>query len=191
MKLTNRQNKLLDFVKEQHTDQVRKYTGNPYWEHCYDVGMIANVDSEHGLNMEIGFCHDLFEDTKCTSIELLNFLMDNGYTKSEAGIIVSGTTDLTDIYTKENFPHLNRKSRKIYESYRLGKIPSDSQTVKYADLISNTSSIVECDPNFAETYIREKHMILDKMRKGQIDLLIQCCFNIKTAMDKLDININK
>lgn len=191
MKLTKRQSKLLDFVKEQHKGQVRKYTGNPYWEHCYDVGMIANVSSDHGLNMEIGFCHDLFEDTNCTSPMLLNFLTDNGYNPKEADKIVFGTLDLTDVYTKENFPQLNRKSRKIHEAHRLGGIPLDSQTVKYADLISNTSSIVECDPKFAETYIREKHMILDKMRRGDINLLIKCCFNVKTVMDKLNIIINK
>jgi hypothetical protein len=37
------------------------------------------------------------------------------------------------------------------------------QTIKCADLISNTSSIVMHDPKFAITYLAEKRALLDAM----------------------------
>ncbi len=35
------------------------------------------------------------------------------------------------------------------------------QTVKVADIVSNTSSIVQHDPKFAEVYLDEKSLLLD------------------------------
>jgi len=42
----------------------------------------------------------------------------------------------------------------------------EAQTVKLADLISNTRSIVEHDPVFAKVYMREKLLLLDVLHRG-------------------------
>ena len=44
---------------------------------------------------------------------------------------------------------------------RLARAPGWVQTIKCADLISNTSSIVKHDPVFAKTYLEEKRLLLD------------------------------
>ena len=41
-----------------------------------------------------------------------------------------------------------------------------AQTIKLADLISNSRSIMAHDPNFARTYLEEKRMLLEVMTKG-------------------------
>lgn len=186
MTLTDRQEKLLEFVKEQHGTQVRKYTGEPYWHH---VVAVAELVSEHGiidLSVEIALCHDLFEDTPCDKATLYGKLTDIGYDMSDAGWICKGVEDLTDRFTKELAPELNRKSRKQLEAQRMGKISAAAQTVKCADLIDNTSSIVKYDPDFAVVYLKEKLEIIKQLRSAHIKLFIKCCWTYYNAVAELE-----
>jgi len=183
MILTERQERLLQFVKEQHGEQVRKYTGEPYWHHLVSVAEIVSKYEPDGI--EIAMCHDLHEDTKCSSINLYSFLLEIGYDGGEANIISDGAIELTDEFTSEKYPKLNREARKIKEAERLSNISRLSQSVKYADLIDNTSSIVKYDKGFAKTYLQEKIRTLDQMRGGNINLLIDCCHILKNSLIEL------
>jgi hypothetical protein len=179
MKLTEQQEKFLEFVKEQHSTQVRKYTGEPYWTHPLAVAeLVDEYKSDSFSNgdlftIEISLGHDLLEDTSCTVETLRKKLSEIGYPYLNAEIIVSGIRHLTDTYTKEAYPKLNRAKRKAMEAERLGEIPSNCQTVKYADLIENLSSIVEHDKSFAVTYLQEKKELLKNMRGGKFDLYLR------------------
>ena len=172
MKLSGRQKILLQYVKDSHGEQKRKYTGEPYWNHVYSVAKIISEIEPKGI--EIALCHDLFEDTEVQMPDLLRFLTHSGYSNEESLFIVSGVNDLTDVYTKENYPILNRKERKRLEAERLGKVCELSQSVKYADLIDNTKSITEHDAGFAKVYLSEKRQMLDQMRRGNFGLLERC-----------------
>lgn len=165
---TNRRKELLEYVKRQHGAQTRKYTGEPYWKHLVNVAEKAAHTSP--LAYEIGLCHDLFEDTTCNYHELHLELTLYGYSNLEVDEICLGTIALTDKYTHEKYPNLNRQERKTLEAYRLSKIKPQYQSVKYADLIDNSSSIVERDPNFSKTYIPEKEAILYIMNQGDSNL---------------------
>lgn len=177
---------LLEFVKEYHGDQKRKYTGEPYWHHLLNV---AEIVSEFVPRVtEVALCHDLFEDTKCTPQELQNFLVRTcHYDVGFAVSIVNGVKQLTDVYTPEAFPDMNRKERKKQEAFRMGLIGPDVQSVKYADLIDNTSSIILYDPGFAKTYLPEKLELLNRMRKGNIHLLVKCCHTLYEAIQTLKL----
>jgi hypothetical protein len=48
--------------------------------------------------------------------------------------------------------------------------PAEAQTVKLADLISNSKSIMEHDPKFAKTYLEEKRLLLAVMTRGDAGL---------------------
>lgn len=183
MILTERQEKLLQFVKEKHGEQVRKYTGEPYWYHLVSVAEIVSKYASDGI--EIALCHDLFEDTKCMESELTKCLLEAGYSQEEATNIYIGAIELTDNFISERYPQFNREQRKIREAERLGKISPLSQSVKYADLIDNTSSIVKYDKGFAVKYLQEKIRVLDKMRNGNINLLIDCCYILKKSLTEL------
>lgn len=172
MEWTSQQKALLDFVKSWHGDQKRKYTGAPYWTHLVSVATIVKPYAPEGV--EIALCHDLFEDTSCSEDELMAFLPEAGYHKKTAEMILRGTLELTDQFIPKAYPDLNRKARKQREAARLGKISALAQTVKYADLIDNSSSIVEHDPGFARIYLDEKQDILQVMRAGHPELLRIC-----------------
>ena len=183
MELNDKQSKLLEFVKEQHGEQVRKYLGTPYWEHPYAVAEIVSefVDG----TIEIALCHDIIEDTDCTQGLLLKSLIYFGYEYEEAMDIVIGVVELTDVFVTEDYPNVNRKNRKILEANRLGGISNKAQSVKYADLIHNTSSIVEFDKDFAVTYLAEKRHMLETMRSGDLDLLVKCLNTLQEAEQTL------
>lgn len=60
----------------------------------------------------------------------------------------------------------NRAARKAKDRDHLAKASPDAQTIKLADLISNTQSIVEHDPAFARVYLAEKEALLDVLTRG-------------------------
>jgi (p)ppGpp synthase/HD superfamily hydrolase len=152
--------KLIEFVKRYHGDQLRKYTNEPYYSHLLAV---ANAVDKTGVKYgwEIGLCHDLFEDTKCRYATLFCHLIDEfNYGEESAQFICEHVQDLTDVFTSEVYPYLNRAIRKQCEALRLHTIDQVSQVIKCYDLIDNTNSIVKHDLGFAQKYIPEKRAIL-------------------------------
>lgn len=176
LKLSTQQLRLLVFVKNKHEGQKRKYTGEDYYTHPLAVAHILDdgVCYRIKYGTEIALCHDLLEDTDCTIGELLDFLYSIGYTLGGSHVIIDGVRALTDVYTKEAYPHYNRKKRKTLEAQRLGKILPEYQTIKYADLLHNSDSIVANDEKFAIVYIQEKKEILELMKWGDKNLYHRC-----------------
>jgi (p)ppGpp synthase/HD superfamily hydrolase len=152
----------MQFAREAHKAQTRKYTGNPYADHLAEVaGITATAldvfpDHMHAVIIATAWLHDTVEDTETTSAELLH----------EFGTYVrDGVLLLSDLETG------NRAERKAASRARLADAPMWVQTIKCADLISNTSSIVKHDPKFAVTYLEEKRLLLDVLTKADRRLL--------------------
>lgn len=164
----NRRTHLKAFIGLWFYGIKRKYTGEPYTVHLENVGSAAEKCVPYGY--EIGLCHDLFEDTQCTWMKLYKALKRFGYSFQEARYILMSAVELTDVYTKEAYPEMNRKERKNKEAKRLGTISKNSQTVKLCDLDDNTESIVTHDPSFAKVYLQEKEVILSEMKHGDSQL---------------------
>lgn len=132
-----------------HDGQVRKYTFEPYINHCEEVAHILTCHAPH-LEDEVyaaAWMHDVVEDTPIT-IDMVELLL--GYH------IATFVDDLTDCPLSAG----NREQRKRFDRHRLRYSSSEAKTIKCADLISNTKSIVEHDPNFARVYLKEKELLL-------------------------------
>jgi len=139
----------VSFATMAHKDQRRKYTNEPYILHSIEVAeIVATVD--HTEEMLIAaVLHDVVEDTSFTSEDI----------HAEFGPVVGKLVDeLTDISKPTDG---NRAVRKAIDRDHLAKASRAAQTIKVADLISNTSSIVEHDPKFAKVYLKEKADLLD------------------------------
>lgn len=181
MQLDSRQEKFWNYVIHAHGDQKRKYTNAPYTDHLWEVAeLVSGIVAPYSL-IPSALGHDLWEDTKENRETTGKALIDCGFDKWETSFILDRIDDLTDRFTHESYPHLNRAERKKLEADRLSCISSSSQTIKYADFISNISTIAIYDPGFAETYIKEKIRILNTMRGGDINLLIGCCAALAEA----------
>lgn len=166
LNLNSRQKKLFDLAARLHGDQVRKYTGEPYLNHLREVGSILHAEGYNFPLIEIAILHDVLEDTDCDYEHLVYFVEQCGYELPEAVRICTSVEELTDEFTTEAVPMLNRTARKFMEAKRLGNISTASQTVKYADIISNAHSIFQHDQKFAKVYGNECIVMLDMMRGG-------------------------
>jgi (p)ppGpp synthase/HD superfamily hydrolase len=156
------------FAAGAHAGQVRKYTGEPYVEHCDHVADILAEHDQPNRLIVVGLLHDTIEDTAVTYTDLVTHF------DSDTAELVWHLTDET-----WDDPKPNRAVRKYADARRLAAAPADVQTVKLADLISNTSSIVEHDPKFAVTYLFEKRHLLDVMTRGDASLHARATAQIK------------
>lgn len=144
------------FAREVHKDQRRKYTGNPYADHLAEVAGIVSavydpIYGEDGTMLSTCWLHDCMEDC---GVDLLLIEQRFGWH------VARGVSFLSDM--EEG----NRAQRKAASRLRLSEAPAWVQTIKCADLISNTSSIVLHDPKFAAVYLEEKRLLLDVLTKA-------------------------
>jgi (p)ppGpp synthase/HD superfamily hydrolase len=139
--------------------QMRKYTFEPYIVHPAEVaGIVATVDHTPEM-LAAAWLHDVVEDTGVT----------NEVIRAEFGDKVAELVGwLTDVSRPEQG---NRAVRKAIDRAHTAAAPAEAQTIKLADLISNTKSIVEHDPKFAKTYLEEKKLLLEVMTRGDAKLL--------------------
>jgi hypothetical protein len=59
--------------------------------------------------------------------------------------------------------------------------PAEAQTIKLADLISNSRSIMAHDPAFAKTYLEEKRLLLAVMTRGDAGLHVMAASYVGTG----------
>jgi len=135
--------------------QKRKYTGEPYFVHPAEVArIVAEVPGSTPEMVAAAWLHDTVEDTGVTLTDIhMNF-------GPEVAVLVGW---LTDVSKPEDG---NRAVRKTMDREHTAESPAEAQTVKLADLISNSKSIMMHDPAFAKTYLEEKRLMLDVMTKG-------------------------
>jgi (p)ppGpp synthase/HD superfamily hydrolase len=146
--------KALQFAIVAHGDQKRKYTGLPYVTHCIEVAQTVALHGGTTEQVAAALLHDTVEDTNVTIKQIHD---EFGF---EIGTLVGW---LTDVSLPEDG---NRAARKALDRAHTLAAPHDAQFVKLADLISNTTSIVDHDPNFAKVYLAEKKAILDGMKQS-------------------------
>lgn len=139
--------------------QTRKYTGEPYVVHPIEVSeLVASVGGTEAM-VAAALLHDVLEDTEVT-VDVL----EEQFGSEVADLVLW----LTDVSRPEDG---NRSTRKALDRQHSAAAPAAAQTIKIADLISNTRTIVEFDPGFAKTYLEEKRLLLDVLTRADPTLL--------------------
>jgi (p)ppGpp synthase/HD superfamily hydrolase len=138
------------------TSQTRKYTGEPYIVHPEAVAEYIRTVAPDDINLLCAaWLHDIVEDTVVT-IETI--VMKFG---PDVGNLVAAVTN-----TKHN-KKLPRKDKFAVNLNYLSRMSPRAQTLKLADIIHNTSNLMEYDPEFAtEVYFPEKRLVLGKLTEG-------------------------
>ncbi len=141
--------------------QLRKYTNEPYIVHPAEVVRIVSTVEHTDEMLAAAWLHDVVEDTGVT----------NEVIRAEFGDEVAELVGwLTDVSRPEQG---NRATRKAIDRAHSAMAPARAQTIKLADLISNTRSIMEHDEKFARTYLEEKRLLLEVMNKGDATLFAE------------------
>ena len=176
--------------------QVRKYTGEPYWVHTDEVSDIVAAsfygvilpDWGYSVEQIVDICaanmHDILEDVAPK--------IPNGYNYPAIEFLFGRdvafrVNELTDVFTSENYPKRNRAWRKNAEADRLAAVSNNAKTIKLADLKSNTKSIVDNDPDFAITYLKEKHRVMQSLVGGNPVLYAEVQKQLQENIDKLNV----
>ena len=137
-----------------HSDQKRKYTGDPYINHPIAVAEIVETVPHTQEMIAAALLHDVVEDTPFTIDDI----------KDKFGDKVAELVGwLTDISRPEDG---NRKTRKALDRDHSAAAPAEAQTIKVADLIHNTLSIEKYDPHFYKIYKEEKIALLRVLTKA-------------------------
>lgn len=139
--------------------QRRKYTGDDYIVHpAHVVDILRGRSFTTPEMLAAAWLHDVIEDTHVTPMQI-----DEEFGR-EVAIMVMMLTDVPNDMG-------NREYRKSLDRRRLGNASAEVQNIKLADIISNTSSIMQHDPDFAKVYLKEKAELLEVLTKADPELL--------------------
>lgn len=182
--------KVKSFAGEAHKEQKRKYSPEPYIVHPIRVMEICSKYTDNVSILSAALLHDVLEDTSVTDDELAEFL-NSLMPKEAAAKTLKLVVELTDVYIKKDYPKWNRRKRKSMEVERIEKTSPESQTIKYADIIDNSTEIVHEDPDFARVYLHECRTLLRKTDKGNPELYQRTVETIQACLERLDPNRKK
>jgi (p)ppGpp synthase/HD superfamily hydrolase len=151
-------------------DQRRKYTNDPYINHPIEV---MEILSKSGITdsymLQAALLHDVLEDTDVSSEMLLAMFGDK---------VHALVRELTNVSKPSDG---NRAVRKEIDRRALAEASAAAQTVKCADIISNSKSIAEYDPKFAPVYIKEMEDLLEVLTKADPRLLMAATHAVQSA----------
>ena len=118
--------------------------------------------------------HDCIEDTQVTYQTTLYLF------GKDVADLVSG---LTDVSKKEDG---NREQRKAIDRAHTAEQSARCKTIKLCDLIDNAGSILQYDKEFAKVYIKEKELLLEVLKEGDVhlwDIANDIVINAKQELD--------
>jgi (p)ppGpp synthase/HD superfamily hydrolase len=173
------------FADQAHGEQKRKYSEERYIQHSIRVMETCQSYTHDYCMLAAALLHDVLEDTAVTSDALHDFLsgiMD----PQDATRTLTLVVELTDIFTRKNYPHLNRRARKAKEADRLAHVSAEAQTIKYADIIDNATNIFVHDPGFAVVFIHEGKWLLNRMSKGDPELRGRALLMVNDCLELME-----
>ena len=144
----------LRFATLAHEGQVRKYTGEPYIIHPIAVAeLVRSVDLDDEI-VAAAYLHDVVEDCDVGIEEIAE---DFG------SRVAQFVGEVTNVSRPEDG---NRKARKALDRAHLSKASYEGKSIKLADMLDNSRSIIPRDPGFAEVYLREMELALPELSEG-------------------------
>lgn len=152
--------------------QRRKYTNDPYFTH--PINVYSKVLTARHVDDEMraaALLHDVVEDTNRTIDEVRAEFGDN---------VASLVAELTDVSRPEDG---NRKIRKAIDRDHLAKASARAKTIKLADIIDNTASIIEHDHDFAKVYLPENLELLQVLKEGDESLYREATGIVELSID--------
>ncbi|HKZ66229.1 MAG TPA: HD domain-containing protein [Chitinophagaceae bacterium] len=173
------------FARQAHGNQQRKFVAEPYINHLVRVMETCKQYTSSIEILSAALLHDVLEDTTMPREEIKNFLRPL-LGEEKAIDTLNLVEELTDIYTKKEYPQWNRRKRKAKETERLSKTSSGAQTIKYADIIDNSSDINNAETDFARVFLFECKALLKVIPKGDSRLYKKAVETVRSCIEELN-----
>jgi (p)ppGpp synthase/HD superfamily hydrolase len=177
--------KVRAFADQSHGDQLRRYSKERYIVHPVKVMQLCKEYTNDLSVLAAALLHDVLEDTSVPRGDIRLYLETIMKTE-EVNRTLQFVEELTDLFTKNNYPHWNRKLRRCKEGERLSTASPEAQTIKYADLIDNCLDIAENDIDFAPVFLRESKELLKKINRGNPLLYIRAVNTVEDCIRKVE-----
>lgn len=145
-----------EIATKSHEGQVRKFTSEPYIVHPERTVRILN---RYNRNPDLTcsmWLHDVIEDCGVRP-ETIHQLF---------GPVVTGiVVELTNVYTKKNYPRMKRAERKLRECERIANISWSAKLLKLCDRYDNVLDFERNDPSWDQDhfYIKETLQLLEAL----------------------------
>ena len=148
------------FARDAHKGQLRKYTGDAYIEHPIAVAkVVASVTDDCDM-IAAAFLHDTVEDTWAENKDIIEAFGQR---------VAMFVNELTQFSVSSDG---NRAIRKELDARYLSRVSIPAKTIKIADLIHNSESIMMYGGDFASVYIKEmEHLLNCSLFDGNSELL--------------------
>jgi len=144
--------RVFSIAAHEAVGQRRKYSDEPYWHHPEHVANLLQKFATNAVTEEMiaaAWLHDVVEDTH-VPLETIRDLFGN--------TVYHLVENLTDISRPQDG---NRRARKQKDLEHTQQASPEAKSIKCSDLISNATSIVDNDPDFAVVWLREKEALLE------------------------------
>lgn len=144
---------VIDYIKEKHKNQYRRFTLTPYWVHPIRVASLVLKYKESFKIDELviaSLCHDLVEDTPTTLEEV----------KTRYGELVSSLVEelTSDKKLQEE------KGKSVYLSEKMITMSSWGLVIKLCDRLDNIMDFSFANVEFIEKYTKETMYIIQELK---------------------------
>jgi (p)ppGpp synthase/HD superfamily hydrolase len=169
--------KALDFVKEKHKDQKRKFTNKPYLEHLEaTTNLLWSIDESAETDVFIAaLLHDVVEDTE-TGLKEVGQLF--------GGVVMKLVGELTSDKEKQN-----TIGKSVYLTEKINEMSEIAFTIKLCDRLSNVIGLndVNIPSDFKMKYIKETDYIINHINRKLNDIQKNLLKRIKSMLLYLEI----
>ena len=155
------------FAAKAHAGVFRRWSGEPYVEHCERVaGSLIALGAPTEV-VAAAYLHDVIEDCPVSEAELAA-----EFGPKVAALVVEVTNPKI---AKEPG---NRAMRKAAVIQHLAASSAEGASIKLADMLDNSSNVAEHDPEFAKRYLAEMAKKLAVLGHGHPELLAKVSVNL-------------
>lgn len=164
------------YASKAHAEagQRRKFTDEPYIVHPAAVVELVRSVSHSEDMLAAAWLHDTVEDTASTLDDIRRHFGGN------IASLVAMLTNSGDAAGQ------SRVARKVAHFQHSQHATPQAQTIKLADIIDNTRSIIQYDPQFARVYLVEKRVQIGLLTAGNAALWQQAERIIEQGIRQLE-----
>ena len=170
-----------EFAQRAHKDQVRKFTGEPYFDaHVQKVNGTLKLYTTDEATLIAALLHDVVEDCYENKWEAYTDIKDL-FGKEVADIVWELTSD------ENEMKHKWGGSKTNYLINKMLKMSDKAFTIKLSDRFNNIADAFTASERFRTNYYRETCAIVDAMEEGRTFTRVQrqLLDDIKAKLDNI------
>jgi guanosine-3',5'-bis(diphosphate) 3'-pyrophosphohydrolase len=170
-----------EFAQRAHKDQVRKFTGLPYFDnHVQKVNGTLKLYTTDEATLIAALLHDVIEDCYENKWDAYNDIKDL-FGQEVADLVMELTSD------NEEMKHKWGGSKVNYLINKMLKMSDKAFTIKLSDRFNNIADAFTASERFRTNYYRETCAIVDAMEEGRTFTRVQrqLLDDIKAKLDNI------